>query len=143
MPEEDFKHLIIKRYKYWTVYLHGNQGYLGRMYVWLNREGDIDYFLGTMVAERVEFDQIARELWGALTTLFSPDRANWGALSNEAPHCHVHLVPRYLSDRAFAGLTFIDKDPKKNWLTDKSLEFSLETLETIRAAIAEELERAT
>ena len=38
-----YERFKIKDYKHWAVYLHQNQYYLGRMYVWSKRENALDF----------------------------------------------------------------------------------------------------
>ena len=39
----------------------------------------------------------------ALQTLFHPDKLNIGALGNMVPQLHVHVVARFIYDRAWPG----------------------------------------
>lgn len=140
MSEADYRQFIVKEYRYWRVYVHENQSYLGRVYIWLKRDEDIDFFLETTKEERTEFDEIAKALAEALKQLFQPDRLNWAALSNTANHCHVHLIPRYKTPRQFAGIEFTDENWGKNYApSPQNTDVSPETLETIRQALADAL----
>ena len=55
MQNPDYEKYPIKSYKYWSVYLHYNQSYLGRCYIVLNRSGNLDPYSDTTVEERAEF----------------------------------------------------------------------------------------
>lgn len=50
----DFEQLKIKQFDKWGVYLHQNQCYLGRLYIAVNHNVDIDLF-DMAGDERVEF----------------------------------------------------------------------------------------
>ena len=55
MPEPiDYEKYELKRYQYWTTYLHYNQVYLGRCYIALNRMGNLDPYTDTTANERAE-----------------------------------------------------------------------------------------
>lgn len=38
----DFSKNLIKEYKYWTIYAHTNQSYLGRCVVWCKRDDTLN-----------------------------------------------------------------------------------------------------
>lgn len=40
---EDFSKNLVKGYKYWEIYVHENQGYLGRCVVWEMGDRDNTY----------------------------------------------------------------------------------------------------
>ena len=104
----DYQQLKIKSYKYWDVYLHENQCYLGRVFILLKQDEGVEDFLSIKGAVRDEFFLIGEEVKGALQTLFQPDRMNYIAQSNTSPKIHVHFVPRYKEPRDFAGRIFHD-----------------------------------
>lgn len=99
--------LEIKRYQYWTVFLHESQCYIGRVYLLAHENPDRD-FLGIEGEERQEFFQIGRSIKQALAALFRPDRINYAMLSNKFEKLHVHLIPRYQTPRFFQGIKFVD-----------------------------------
>ena len=39
---EDFSKNLVKGYKHWEIYVHENQGYLGRCVVWCKRDNAFD-----------------------------------------------------------------------------------------------------
>lgn len=110
----DFLRLEVRRTATWVWQLHENQSYLGRCVLRLRRE-----FLGSLAElaedewlslrhEMVLYERIIREI-------FKPDRFNYGQLGNVFPQLHVHAVPRYQSERAWGGVTFIDHRWGSNW----------------------------
>lgn len=42
LMSEEFQKCKIKAYKHWEVYLHTNQYYLGRTYIWVKRKEAVD-----------------------------------------------------------------------------------------------------
>jgi diadenosine tetraphosphate (Ap4A) HIT family hydrolase len=109
-----FEHQKIKTYEHWTLYLHENQCYLGRTYLWANRLDAVD-FIETTWDEQNEFFKIATELKSVLNQLFNPDIYNYSSLGNISNHLHLHIIPRYSDIRKFKEFTFIDKQWGKNY----------------------------
>ncbi len=56
----DYEKLKIKSYKYWDLYLHENQCYLGRVFVQLKDEKEVEDFLDIQGQVREEFFQIGQ-----------------------------------------------------------------------------------
>ncbi len=110
----DFEKLKIKDYKKWSVYLHQNQYYLGRAYIWAKREDDID-FMQISFQESEELFDIGRAVNKALSDLFQPDLMNYAILGNVTNRLHVHVIPRYKSPRIFSGIKFVDERWGKNY----------------------------
>ncbi len=143
-PVFDYERLLIVEFEYWKLYLNPNQVYLGRCYLALKRDGDLDPYTDTTQEERDEHQLIMEQLKVAFGNLFQPLRLNYDNLRNVWLHCHWHIVPRYDTEREFAGLTFTDPSGgTKNWSPyDKEHETPLEVLLQIRDAIREELAKA-
>ncbi len=136
----DYRQMKIKSYQHWDLYLHENQGYLGRTFVQLKKEEGIDDFLSIGKEAQDEFFKIGQEVKIALKTLFQPDKMNYAALSNTSPKIHVHLIPRYQKPREFAGLVFKDARWGQNYAPyDKSFTVDQDVLFQIRDAIKEKL----
>ncbi len=137
----DYEQLKIKSYKYWDVYLHENQCYLGRVFVLLREDAGVEDFLSIQGEIREEFFQIGEEIKTALKTLFQPDKMNYAALSNTSPKIHVHIIPRYSDSRDFCGVIFQDTRWGKNYAPyDKSFKLEEKTLFEIRDALKETME---
>lgn len=134
-----YDYLKVKEYKHWTIFLHPNQYYLGRSYVWANRENAID-FLDTNEDEKAEFFVAATQLKQSLIRLFQPDLFNYAALGNVAPHLHVHLIPRYRSIRQFFGYEFKDQRWGMNYAPyDKTFTLTDEVLIEIKKLLQSEM----
>ena len=129
---------IIKKYKYWTIKVFGNQGYLGRCVVWCDRKDALDLVDATS-EEREELFMILIELKKAIKKSFNNDWINYSFLGNSARHLHCHVVSRYQSPRNFEGITFKDKRRGNNWLEDRSFGTPKEILQAVKIKIQENL----
>lgn len=134
----DFSKFKIKDYKHWGVFIHQNQGYLGRCVIWCNREDALD-LADANLEEREELFIILNDLRQAAKEVFQADWMNYSFLGNGTRHLHGHFIPRYASKREFAGVTFKDELWGNNYKTDNSLEFSDEVVEGIRIALSNAL----
>lgn len=131
---KDYSKQLIKDYKYWTLGVHSNQGYLGRCVVWCKREDALDMTDATK-AEQDELFMILREIRSALSKAFSPDWMNYGFLGNEMRHLHGHIIPRYSKSVAFQNVKFEDKLYGKHYKTDAKFVIPYEVLFAIRDEI--------
>ena len=131
---EDFSKYKIKDYKYWSIFLHPNQGYLGRCVVWCKRENALDLTDSTL-QEQEELFRILKELKEALNKIFKPDLFNYAFLGNETRHLHGHFIPRYASSREFNDVIFTDERFGFNYQTNRNLKFSDDLIEKIRLKI--------
>ena len=137
-PMEDFSRYKIKEYNYWSIFIHSNQGYLGRCIVWCKRENALD-LTDASTEEREELFTILRELRIAIQKVFELDWLNYAFLGNEARHLHGHVIPRYAKPKTFAGVVFEDKLYGHNYKTDHSFSLPNEVLEKIRLSLKEAL----
>ncbi len=143
-PEEGMNYdlLKIKSYKYWDVYLHENQCYLGRVFVLLREDQGVEDFLSIKGEVREEFFLIGQQVKNALKELFKPDKMNYAALSNTSEKIHVHFVPRYKEPREFGGIVFHDTRSGKNYAPyDRSFVLEQSLLFKIRDTIKEKLQK--
>jgi len=114
---ENFSKFLIKDYKYWAIYIHQNQGYLGRCVVWCKRKKSLELTDATP-EEQKELFLVLRKLKEAVKKIFKPDWFNYSFLGNETRHLHGHFIPRYAKPRKFMGVAFKDKLYGHNWKTD-------------------------
>ncbi len=136
---EDFSKYKIKDYKYWSIFIHQNQGYLGRCVIWCNREDALDLSDATK-DEQKELFIVLIELRKAMQKAFQPDWLNYAFLGNETKHLHGHFVPRYAKPKEFEGIIFKDEAYGHNYKTDHNFSISENVLEKIRIKIKEDLE---
>jgi len=128
---EDFSKNLVKTYKYWEIYIHENQGYLGRCVVWCKREDALDLADATF-NEQTELFFVLRDLKEAAKKVFQPDWFNYLFLGNAARHLHGHFIPRYAKQKTFMGIVFEDKFYGHNYKTDHNFKTSPELLSTVR-----------
>jgi diadenosine tetraphosphate (Ap4A) HIT family hydrolase len=132
---DDFQKFMIREYKHWGVYLHKNQYFLGRVYIWAKREDAVDLMQMT-TEEREELFDIGRAVNNALSELFKPDLMNYAALGNISTHLHLHVIPRYSSSRTFAGQKFVDERWGKNYAP---YNYDFETPESVLVKIRDSI----
>lgn len=135
--EKDYSKNIVKDYQYWTVYVHENQGYLGRCVVWCKREGALD--LNDVTDEEwAELRMILKQLRTASKKCFAPDWLNYAFLGNEMRHLHGHFIPRYATSKIFMKTTFKDALYGTNFNTDHTFV----TPETVLQGVKDKLKEA-
>lgn len=136
--EEDFSKNLIKEHKYWAIYTHHNQGYLGRCVVWCKRENALDLVDATL-EEQEELFLVLRDLRKAAKKVFQPDWFNYSFLGNETRHLHGHFIPRYAKLKTFMNTVFEDKLYGHNYKTDHGFVTSEELLSAVRDKLREAL----
>lgn len=135
---ESFSKYKIKDYKYWSIFLHQNQGYLGRCVIWCNREDALDLVDATP-EEQQELFIVLKELGAAIKKAFQPDWLNYAFLGNETRHLHGHFIPRYAKPKELEGVVFKDELYGHNYKTDHSFSAPVEVVEKIRLRIKKAL----
>lgn len=139
LVSENYERWMVVSYKHWGVYLHTNQYFLGRVYIWSRRERLVD-LMDVSPWEREELFKIGKGVKEALTRLFSPDLFNWASLGNLSAQCHLHVIPRYKTLRTFAGATFVDERWGKNYAPyNYDFKVAEPVLEAIQTALQKEI----
>jgi len=135
----DYRQNILKQYDNWTLFLHENQSYLGRCYIWYAHDNPVDMFDADCINLKELYD-IMREIKRAISKCFSPDMYNYASLNNLIRHLHCHLVPRYNRKVTFNGVMFEDNNWGGNYAPYPH-DFILpqDTMKTIREYIQSEL----
>lgn len=128
---EDFSKNLVKEYSHWGVYVHDNQGYLGRCVVWCKREDAFDMTDATE-DEQKEIFLVLKDLQRASKDCFNPNWFNYAFLGNETRHLHGHFIPRYKEPKTFMDVTFEDKLWGHNYRTDHSFVTSEELLQEVK-----------
>ncbi len=108
--KDDWNKLHIAKINGWTLTLMGDQNLLGWVMLFPSRKlkGPITLLTND---ELIEFKKVALLTEELLNDLFQPDWFNYSQLGNHDGTLHIHLVPRYKSNRVFDGFTFTDE----NW----------------------------
>jgi diadenosine tetraphosphate (Ap4A) HIT family hydrolase len=139
--DKKFSETALKEYTDWEVQLFLNQYHLGRSLIKLKRHA-VD-LTELKEDERKElFEKVLPELEDTLNKLFQPDLYNQATLGNDCRHLHIHVIPRYSSERTFNGQTFRDE----NWNEDyrphpDTIDIPDATFEKMEEKIASELEQ--
>jgi diadenosine tetraphosphate (Ap4A) HIT family hydrolase len=74
----------------------------------LNRHAEDICALST--EELVDLWSIIADVKAAIVSCFQPDHLNYAFLMNIGRHVHLHMIPRYTTDRSFAGTDFHDDE---------------------------------
>lgn len=110
----DYSRFHVKEFSHRSLYVHKNQCYLGRCYLWCNRADAFDLSDAT-VQEWAQLRMILRQVPKKLGVMFQPDMLNYAFLGNVTHHLHGHMIPRYSRPIELQGLTFEDKRWGKNY----------------------------
>jgi len=113
------------------MYVHENQGYLGRCVVWCKREDALDLADATL-EEQAELFLVLRDLREAARKVFQPDWFNYSFLGNGTRHLHGHFIPRYAKPKTFNNIVFEDRLYGHNYKTDHSFQTPPELLLAVR-----------
>ena len=109
----DYKN-IIKGYRYWDLYLHENQCYLGRAFI-MTKSPDLVDLLDAPLLHIRELYKIMRNYKKLITELFFPNLFNYASLGNRFPQLHAHIIPRYKEQRIFESTVFTDNRWGRNF----------------------------
>lgn len=128
----------IVRGEYWTLVLNANQSTLGRVFFALNRH--LTDVTSITDAEQRGLWRGLRVVKATLDALFAPDHYNYVFLMNVDPHVHMHVYPRYMTDRRYLTQPFTDTmfgrhyDASQRVQIDPTVETSL--IDAINADLA-------
>jgi len=135
---DDFAKDLIKAYDHWEIYVHENQGYLGRCIVWCKRADALDLTDATP-EEQAELFVVLKDLASAARHLFQPDWLNYSFLGNGVRHLHGHFIPRYATQRVFMNRVFEDVRYGHHYRTDYTVDTPPELRKAVRDAYRGEL----
>jgi diadenosine tetraphosphate (Ap4A) HIT family hydrolase len=110
----DYGRLEIFSDRDWVWQAHENQAYLGRIIFRLKR-ADLGSLAHCMPHEWLSLHRCIAAYESVLTSLFQPDRFNYGQMGNSYHQLHVHAVPRYASLRSWREIQFTDLRWGNNW----------------------------
>ncbi len=131
---KDFSKNLVKSYNHWEIYVHENQGYLGRCVVWCKREDALDLTDATP-EEQAELFVVLHELRETSKKVFQPDWFNYAFLGNELKHLHGHFIPRYAQPKQFMDIVFEDTLYGHNYKTDHNFKTSEKLLNHVRDSL--------
>jgi diadenosine tetraphosphate (Ap4A) HIT family hydrolase len=97
---------VIRQGATWTMAVNRNQNLLGKTMLVLERP--CPAVVDLLPTEWAELHGELRELARALERCFVPDHVNFAFLMNEGPQVHLHVIPRYQSERIWNGQVFED-----------------------------------
>ena len=120
----DEENNLVKEYEYWRVLVRNRYMSLGNCLVISKRH--TEKFSDLDADEMEEFRTVVRELEHALENSFAYDKINWLMLMMKDKHTHFHVIPRYESERDFAGKKWVDAGwpswpAKSELMSDKEL----------------------
>jgi diadenosine tetraphosphate (Ap4A) HIT family hydrolase len=101
MPET-----VIRQGATWTTAVNRNQNLLGKTMLVLERP--CLAVVDLLSAEWADLHAQLRELMPALGRCFAPDQMNLAFLMNQDAQVHLHVIPRYESERTWNGEIFED-----------------------------------
>lgn len=119
IKEDPYAKFLVKSYRYWSIYVHEHQQYLGRCVIWCHRDDATDLTNATS-EEFAELQQALIGVKDASAEIFQPDWFNYSFLGNETPHLHGHFIPRYRQSKEFEGVLFTDELYGANYKTNHS-----------------------
>ncbi|MDR0552726.1 MAG: HIT family protein [Holosporales bacterium] len=128
----DYEYLQIESFAFWDLYLHGNQYYLGRTYVLSKRQEQFDMF---EIEEReyAELRAIVSAVKDVLREAFAPDLFNYASLGNVFHRLHLHIIPRYKTERVFSNTVFVDKNWGSNYAPyDKDFRVGVDVYDSLK-----------
>ena len=138
--QQKFSDTVMKEYDYWELQLFTDQSYIGRSLVKLKRHA-VD-LTGLRPEEREEFfEQVLPEIEDALDEAFDPDLYNQATLGNDCRHFHFHIIPRYSSERNFAGEKFVDENWNSHYKDSSDRDTSKEVFNKIMHKIQQEIQK--
>jgi diadenosine tetraphosphate (Ap4A) HIT family hydrolase len=98
---------LIREYRHWTVLARPQQVTLGALVLVCN--DDARAFSHISVRAFEELAQVTTDLDAALARCFNPDKLNYLMLMMVDPDVHFHVLPRYQTEREFAGRVHKDR----------------------------------
>lgn len=97
---------MVKEYEFWVLLLRPEQLTIGSLML-INKSEATS--MGELSAEAfAELSQVTADTEKALDAAFAKEKINYLCFMLRDPHVHFHVLPRYSTDKTFAGLTFSD-----------------------------------
>jgi len=107
--ENKYRGAVLWEHKYWVLETSYKQHTFGCYIIFCKREG-VEKISELSVDELTELKQVFKEIENALlkNNTFCPDRFNYWQMGNGLHQLHFHGIPRYSSERKFAGKIWKD-----------------------------------
>ncbi len=99
---------ILGESTYWRLVLNTNQNLLGKCFLVLRRH--VESVTALSAAEWSALQPEIARATHILEVAFRPDHFNYAFLQNQDRHVHLHILPRYATERRFEGLLFWDPE---------------------------------
>lgn len=108
IPKEEWSKLHIAKLSGWTLSVCGDQHVLGWLIIFPPRkvEGALTQLTDQELLEFKKIGIIAEDL---LKEAFNAEWFNYSQAGNVVKNLHIHLQPRYSSERNFEGYKFTDE----------------------------------
>ena len=103
----DEENNLIKEYEHWKLLVRNRNTTLGNCVAITKRH--IERLSEITPEEMEEFTHLVKDVENALKKAFSYDKMNYIMAMMKDPHAHFHILPRYSSEREFAGLKWEDE----------------------------------
>ncbi|MEM9952502.1 MAG: hypothetical protein AAF846_12920 [Chloroflexota bacterium] len=133
--KSDLRPIIIEA-GFWKLVLNWNQRFLGSCFWTLKRHEESITRLSTV--EWAELHSLLIKTTTAMDKCFHPDHYNYVFLQNQDRHVHMHILPRFATDRQDLEETFIDPDyPSHYAIPGRNHHLSQEKYTLIADAIAQ------
>ena len=101
-----YPNTCIHDYTHWAVLLRPQQVTLASLV--LVEKSDATSYAGISDAAMAEQKQAVADTQQNLANLFAPEKYNYLMLMMVDPNVHFHVIPRYSTEKTFAGVTFTD-----------------------------------
>jgi diadenosine tetraphosphate (Ap4A) HIT family hydrolase len=103
----DEQNNLIKEYDHWKLLIRNRNTTLGNCVAITKRH--MESFSDITLEEMQDFSHVVKDIEKALKSAFSYDQMNYLMLMMKDKHTHFHIIPRYSSEKEFAGITWGDK----------------------------------
>jgi diadenosine tetraphosphate (Ap4A) HIT family hydrolase len=103
----DEKDYLLKEYNHWKLLLRNRNTTLGNCVAITKRH--MGEFSEITPEEMQEFAQVVKDVERSLKAAFNYEKINYQMLMMKDKHTHFHILPRYSTDKYFAGVIWKDE----------------------------------
>jgi diadenosine tetraphosphate (Ap4A) HIT family hydrolase len=140
--QNQFKNYSIEEYTYWSLQVFADdQYYIGRSVAVLKDRHAVDITELT-ASERYElFEDVLPDIKNSLENTFDPNLYNYASLGNDCRHFHLHIIPRYKSERIFRGMQFTDEFWNQTYAQDyKNVKLTKTQINELQKVLSQNIE---